>query len=232
VTRFCLAVRNRANGFYANHHPGGLDWFNNTAYRNARNYNLLCNLDAQSTTNDVPGFDHLMKNNLGYKATFSEVANLGPTNDTTFNYFTLPVIVATNDFLSLDESLLTAPRRANGDLPYLAFAQLVSTSDLLNAGTNAGFAFAGAAPELGAFEAGGETPPRLALLPTATNLIFLGRGGPAGGTNYLVATTNLVLPMAAWPRVGTNTFDLTGTFAVTNALPRDVSRLFYRVGLP
>src|SRR6478736_3869418 len=132
VTRFCLAVRNRASGFYANHHTGGLDWFNNTAYRNARNFNLLCNLDAQSSTNDVPGFDHVMKNNLGYLATTSEVSNLGPTNDTAFNYFTLPVVVTANDFMSLDETLLTAPRQADGDLPYIALAQLVSSSDLRN----------------------------------------------------------------------------------------------------
>ena len=34
VVRQCLAVRNKNSGFYANHHPGGLDWFNNTAFRN------------------------------------------------------------------------------------------------------------------------------------------------------------------------------------------------------
>jgi hypothetical protein len=232
VTRFCLAVRNRASGFYANHHTGGLDWFNNTAYRNARNYNLLCNLDAQASSNDVPGFDQVMKNNLGYKATISEVSNLGTTNDTTFNYFTLPVTVATNDFMSLDESLLTVSRRANGDLTYLAFAQLVSTSDLLDAGTNAGFAFRGVAPDLGAFEYGGVTSPTLTLSRTGTNLVFIGAGGPAGGTNYLVATTDVSLPMPEWSRVGTNAFDLAGIFTFTNGLPGEVSQRFYRIEMP
>ena len=102
------------DGFYANHHLGGDSWLNNTAYRNGVNYNLLCNLDNSSTTNDVPGFNHLMKNNLGYKGG-TEVSNLGTTNDVTFNYFTLPVTVATNDFLSLDETLLMLPRATNGD---------------------------------------------------------------------------------------------------------------------
>jgi hypothetical protein len=232
VTRFCLAVRNRANGFYANHHTGGLDWFNNTAYRNARNYNMLCNLDAQSSTNDVPGFDHVLKNNLGFRATTSEVSNLGGSNDATFNYFTLPVTVASNDFMSLDESLLTAPRQANGDLPYLAFAQLVGTSDLVDAGTNAGFIFSGTAPDLGAFESGLQPPPTLWLSPDGFNLVFSGTGGPGGGTNYLVSSDNLALPIAEWAFAATNQFDLSGTYSFTNPPPAGPAIQFYRLKLP
>lgn len=232
ITRFSLAVRNRANGFYANHHTGGLDWINNTAYRNARNFNLLCNLNALGSSNDVPGFDQVLKNNLGYRATTSEVSNLGPTNDTTYNYFTLAVTVATNDFMTLDESLLTAPRQANGDLPYFAFAQLVSASDLRDAGTNAGFAFAGAAPDLGAFEYGLQPPPTLQMSRLAGAHQFAGGGGPAGGTNYLLATTNLALAAALWPRVATNQFDLAGNYSLTSSVPVGVARQFYRLQLP
>ena len=231
ITRFCLAVKNRASGFYANHHTGGLDWFNNTAYRNGANFNMLCNLNAQSATNDVPGFDHILKNNLGYKGS-SEVSNLGATNDTSFNYTTLPVTVTTNDFMSLDESLLTAPREANGDLPYVALLQLVSSSDLLNAGTNAGFAFTGTTPDLGAFEHGINPPPTLTMMQTGGSLIFTGSNGPAGGTNYLVATTNLALPLTAWALVATNTFDLTGNYTFTNVMPAGVPQRFHRLQLP
>lgn len=232
VTRFCLAVRNRASGFYANHHTGGLDWFSNTAYRNGRNFNMLCNLDAKSSTNDVPGFDHVMKNNLGYGATTSEVSNLGPTNDTSFNYFTLPVTVGTNDFMTFDESLLTAPRQANGDLPYIAFAQLISSSDLANSGTNVGFAFAGTAPDLGAFEYSLLPPPDLQMSRVAGNLVFTGGGGPAGGTNYLLASTDLTLAPVQWSRVATNKFDLTGNYAITSSIPTGAVQRFYRLQLP
>jgi hypothetical protein len=232
VTRFSLAVRNRASGFYANHHTGGLDWFHNTAYRNARNYNMLCNLNALGTSNDVPGFDHVMKNNLGYKASSSEVSNLGATNDTSFNYFTLPVTVATNDFLSFDENLLMAPRPANGALPYIAFAQLVSLSDLRDAGTNTGFAFAGTAPDLGAFEYAIHPPPTLAISRVDPNVILTVGGGPAGGTNYIMATTNLALPISQWARTATNIFDLSGNSIVTNSILTGVAQDFYRVGLP
>jgi len=231
VTRFCLAVRNRVNGFYANHHPGGLDWLSNTAHRNGVNYNMLCNLNAQGFSNDVPGFDHVMKNNLGFGGN-TEVSNLGPKNDITFNYFTLPVTVRSNDFMSLDASLLTAPRQPDGDLPYLAFARLVSGSDLRDAGTNAGFAYVGAAPDLGVFEYGIEPSPTLALAQSGTDLVFGGSGGPAGGTNYLVAATDLASPVATWPEVATNQFDLEGSLSFTNPIPAVVPHQLYRLRLP
>lgn len=230
VTEFCLAVKNRANGFYANHHVGGLDWFNNTAYRNGVNYNLLCNLDAQTKTNDVPGFDHVMKNNLGYKGN-TEVSNLGTTNDVTFNYFTLSVTVATNDFLTLDESLLTAPRQANGNLPYIAFARLTNTSDCLNAGTNLGFAFYAAAPDLGAFELGPTNAPSPTVALAGTNLVLTAAGW-ANMTNYLVASTNLTLPVAQWTCLATNVSDLSGLCVFTNVIPPGVPQRFYRIGVP
>jgi Pel9A-like, right handed beta helix region len=229
VTRFCLAVRNRVNGFYANHHTGGLDWFNNTAYANNVNYNMQCTLIDNLT--DVPGYDQLMKNNLGYQGA-KETNNLDVTQcDVSFNYFTLNVTVAANDFQSFDESLLTLPRQANGDLPYLAFAQLVSSSDLANAGTNSGFVYAGTAPDLGAFEYGLSPPPTLVLQRGGSNLIFTSSGGPAGGTNYLVAASELSIPASLWVRVATNKFDLAGNSAATNAIPVAAQQL-YRLSLP
>lgn len=51
--RFCLAIRNKSSGFYANHHLGGNNWYNNSAYYNAVNYNML-NRSADHTA-DVPG---------------------------------------------------------------------------------------------------------------------------------------------------------------------------------
>jgi hypothetical protein len=225
---FCMTVRNRANGFYANHHAGGNDWFNNTAYRNSVNYNMLCVSNDNLT--DVPGYGHVMKNCLGYKGS-TEVSNLGTSNDVTFNYFTLPVTVATNDFMTLDESLLTLPRQTNGDLPYIAFAQLTASSDLVDAGTNAGFAFAGKAPDLGAFEHGLAPPPALAIARSGTNFILSASGGPAGGTNYLVASTGLSSP-PPWERIATNKFDTSGNCSFTSTANSNTPSLVYRLRLP
>jgi pectate lyase len=231
VVQFCLAVRNGAIGFYANHHPDGLTFINNTAYHNGTDYNMICNTNNVSVTNDCPGFNHVLHNNLGYLGT-KTVINLN-TNacDASFNYFTLPVTVASNDFTTLDESLLTLPRQANGDLPYTAFAQLVSGSDLVDAGTNAGFSYVGAAPDLGAFEYGSQIP-ALVLSRAGANLIFTSTNGPAGGTNYLVGTTNLTLPMSQWPRMATNKFDVIGNSTITNSFNSLTPCGFYRIALP
>ncbi len=235
VTRFCVAVRNRVSGFYANHHLGGLDWINNTAFQNNVNFNMLCSTNNTSSSYDVPGFNHLMKNNLGFRArSGTEVSNLGPatTNDIAFNYFTLPITVSSNGFMSLDESLLTAPRRPNGDLPYIACLQLVGSSPMRDAGTNMGFAFVAAAPDLGAFEYGLPPAPVLAMTQLESDLVFVISGGPAGGTNYLVAANDASLPMAQWVRARTNKFDTTGSVTFTNPRNPALPPMFFRIQMP
>jgi len=232
LVKFCLAVRNRANGFYANHHVGGDDWFNNTSYRNGTDYNMLGNLDAQSSAHDVPGFGHVMKNNLGFKGGNggTDYSNIGPTNDTTFNYFTLPVTVASNDFVTLDESLLTAPRQTNCNLPYINLARLTNTSDCINVGTNLGFAFYDSAPDLGAFEFGPTSAPLPAVAWLGTNLVFTASGW-ANQTNYLIASTNLALPQSQWTTIATNFSDLAGNCTFSNAIPAAVLSRFYGISI-
>jgi hypothetical protein len=149
--QFCLAVRNKSNGFYANHHLGGDNWYNNSAYYNATNYNML-NRSSDYTT-DVPGYGHVMKNNLGYAARSTEYSNIDFTkSDASNNYFNLSVTVTSADFLSLDQSLLTAARQSDGSLPVNNFMRLASGSDLIDKGVNVGFSYYGAAPDLGCFE--------------------------------------------------------------------------------
>ncbi len=150
IVRQCLAVRNKANGFYANHQPGGIDWLNNSAYRNGINFNMLGrNLDD---VEDVPGYGHMMRNNLGYKGR-REVVHLNEAaSDVSGNYFNLPVQIDDSDFAGLDEADLVKPRKPNGDLPDVPFMRLVRGSDLLDRGTDVGLPFSGKAPDLGAFE--------------------------------------------------------------------------------
>ena len=121
TVRFCLAVRNKASGFYSNHHINGSFWINNTAYQNHINFNMLNRLADNFT--DVPGYKHVLKNNLGYKARSTAVANLDPAQcELVNNYFDLAA--TDEDFESLDEAQLTAPRKADGSLPDVTFMQL------------------------------------------------------------------------------------------------------------
>jgi len=233
VVQFDLAVRNRVNGFYSNHHMNGSDWFCNTGFSNSINFNMLCNTNNTSTSFDVPGFAHVMKNNLGYQGRSGEVSSLGSaaTNDITFNYFTLPVTVNAADFVSLNFSLLTAPREADGSLPYVNFARLANASDCINAGTNVGFEFYGGSPDLGAFEFGPTNGPNLAIAPFGTNLILTASGW-ANRTNYLLASTDLLLPVSQWARVGTNKSDVTGNALFTNSIATGSANKYYLISLP
>jgi hypothetical protein len=147
-----VAVRNKANGFYANHHPGGITWMNNTAYRNRVNFNLRGRDPADNRT-VTPGRGHILKNNLGFAAETAEVDELdAEASDVSFNYSTLPVTITADDFPGLDEVDLVAPRKANGDLPDVAFLRLAPDSDAIDTGVDVGLPFNGAAPDLGAFE--------------------------------------------------------------------------------
>ena len=155
TVRFCLAVRNKANGFYANHALQGGDWFNNTAFRNGSNFNMVERVNDPDGINfdiNVPGAGQKMKNNLGYKGR-SEVTSLNrEQSDISYNYFTLEVQVTDKDFVSLDESQLTQPRQADGSLPEVTFMHLADGSKLIDAGIDIGFPFHGKAPDLGCFE--------------------------------------------------------------------------------
>jgi hypothetical protein len=131
VVRFCLAVGNKSSGHYSNHHTGGVDFFNNTAFRNGVNFNFLERLP--DNTKDIPGTGHKAANNLGYKGN-REVANLAPEgNDLTNNSFSItpPLTLTDADFVSLDEKQLLAPRKPDGSLPDITFMKPTSRTPAL-----------------------------------------------------------------------------------------------------
>jgi pectate lyase len=231
VIEFCLAVSNRASGIYANHHLDGQVWLNNSAYHNGTDYNMLCSSNNTSSAGDTPGFNHVMKNNLGYLGN-TEVANLNQAYcDVSYNFFTLPVTVAAADFLSLNINLLTAPRAADGDLPYVNFMRLTNTSDCINVGTNLSFPFYGAAPDLGAFEFGPTNAPNPVITKVGTNLLITADGW-ANQTNCLLTATNLTLAVGQWTLLATNVSNLSGHSSFTNPIATGPAPKFYRIAVP
>jgi hypothetical protein len=117
VVRYCIAVGNKNSGFYANHHPGGSDWLNNTAYRNGANFNMLGRLRDNRT--DAPGVGHKLVNNLSYGGR-RDLVNIEEAKcDLVGNSFTTGLKLTKVDFLGLDEQELLGSRLANGDLPRL-----------------------------------------------------------------------------------------------------------------
>ncbi len=179
TVKFCMAYRNKANGFYANHHvETGSNWFNNSAYRNSTNFNMLSQKITKSTktgndtTLDCPGLRHVLKNNLSFKySSQRDTLNLGSSVNV-YNSFSpgISVLVNSSDFVNVSEPELITSRNADGSLPDIGFMKLIATSDLIDKGQNLGFAYSGAAPDLGAFEYQQQTP--VDVLPVKSLLIY------------------------------------------------------------
>ena len=66
----------------------------------------------------------------------------------------------------------------------------------------------------------------------STNLIFTGSGGIATSNYYVLASTNLALPVTSWTRLNTNVFDSSGRFAFTNAVVATNRNRFYLLQMP
>jgi hypothetical protein len=154
IVRFCLAVENKNQGFYANHHLGGLDFYNNTGYQNPSNFNMLNRKDV--TTNpaiDVDGYGHNIKNNVSYSPRTSGRHIISINTSTSVvqkNSWQIGgLTLANSDFLSMDKNQLTQPRQADGSLPDIDFMKPSAGSRLIDQGVDIGFPFKGSAPDLG-----------------------------------------------------------------------------------
>jgi len=132
---------------------GGNDWFNNSAYQNEVNFSMVNRESPQVDNIWVNGYDHVLKNNLSYKPRSSDTAYINTTQNTlSHNSFDLGINITDEDFVSLDQSQLTIPRKADGSLPDIDFMRPAPGSNLIDAGVDIGFYFLGNAPELGAIE--------------------------------------------------------------------------------
>ena len=153
--RFCIAVRNKANGFYANHHLGGNDWLNNSAYNNGvYDFNML-NRPSRADANNIdgPGYEHVLKNNMAFAQFGNGTANISSDlNTQQTNTWTLGINVNSDDFRSIEMNQLTDTRKEDGSLPDIDFLYPTTGSSIIDAGVDIGFPFNGDAPDLGALE--------------------------------------------------------------------------------
>ena len=151
-----VAWKNKAAGFYANHSSGGNTWYNNTAYNNGVQYNMLASsFDASGnitgtivlTGNKV----HILRNNIGFPTKNSNMDGV----DSGHNTWDLNLAETAADFASTDPSGCDGPRQADGSMPVACtFLKLKAGSPLVDKGTDVGLPFVGASPDLGAYEYG------------------------------------------------------------------------------
>jgi parallel beta-helix repeat protein len=151
TVRFSLSAENKNHGFYANHHLGGINWYNNTAYRNSNNFNMT-NRKSLAEVVDVNGYGHVLKNNLSYRprgqSGAAHLTNIDNAQCTlTTNSFELAL--EDSHFQSLDASQMLGARNADGSLPSITFMKPAAGSPVIDAGTIIGYTFTGAAPDMG-----------------------------------------------------------------------------------
>ncbi|WP_038159926.1 right-handed parallel beta-helix repeat-containing protein [Verrucomicrobium sp. BvORR106] len=149
IVRYCLSVGNKQSGFYANHHPGGGDWFHNTAYRNGANFNMLGRLADNQT--DVDGFGHRLINNVSYGSNRDLIRVDLANCELRGNTFTTGLKLRSRDFQSLDADEFTLPRQQDGSLPNIRFLKPSAKSVLLKAGADFGPDVPLGKADLGAF---------------------------------------------------------------------------------
>ena len=140
----CLSAFNRVKGFDQNNNNGSMILYNCTGYKNKPNFGM---------NNNDPDAGEVMivKNSISYAGLSSDVFRAVCTR--TNNSWQISGLTVSNaDFLSVDSVGLRNPRNADGSLPSINFMKLAATSAMVDAGTNVGLAYNGAAPDLGAFE--------------------------------------------------------------------------------
>ena len=162
-----VAWKNKASGFYANHSTGGNTWYNNTSFMNGYQYNMLASPagDPTTTITLTGALAHIMRNNIGYPNKNTNMTGV----DTMFNTWDLNITPTAKDFasttdpsvsgtgMSIESSGALGPRAADGSMPAIDFLKLAAGSQMIDKGTDVSLPFAGAAPDLGAYEYGATT---------------------------------------------------------------------------
>jgi hypothetical protein len=139
-----VAFNNKAAGFYANHHPLPINFFNNTSYGNHPDFDML-GIDESGA---AVGRGNL-RNNVAYTGT--ETENMDGT-DSQYNSWDLGITLSDADFESVSTEGWDAPREADGSLPVLPNLRLAADSAAIDQGVDVGLPYNGSAPDLGAFE--------------------------------------------------------------------------------
>ena len=141
----CLAVGNYARGFDQNNNGGTMWVYNCSAYQNAYNYGFTTAYGTNTIQNCI--------SLAGQNADSYKSQNVVTIDHNSWNN---GFSVSSNDFQSLDTTLILAARQADGSLPDVAFMRLQANSALIDAGIDVNLWYNGQAPDLGCYEADGE----------------------------------------------------------------------------
>ena len=147
TVRFSVAFDNKVSGFYANHHTVADDFFNNTAFGNGIDFNML-----GIAPDGSPVYLGKLRNNLAVGTAARPPVLKVAGADSANNSWDLGLTPSEADFDSIAITGFDAPRQPDGSLPPLPGFHLRAASALVDKGVDVGLPFKGAAPDLGAYE--------------------------------------------------------------------------------
>jgi hypothetical protein len=141
IVKNCLSFHNKAKGFDQNSNAGSITLYNCTAYMNTGKDYML---NSSGVTYDVSSvFTVINCLALGTSGTSFRASTILTTN----NFST-----TASDYISVDTTGISGPRKVDGSLPDITFMHLKQGSQFIDAGTNVGLPYYGTAPDLGFFE--------------------------------------------------------------------------------
>lgn len=164
----CLAANCIGYGFYNNlvdPNQNNAIIYNNTAYNCSSGFvDYVQNQETRTTVfaNNIaykytyPTYPYLVQiyNPAVYPAYTNTWVPTGPSENWP-GWANNPSFTVTDaDFISLDASQISRPRKPDGSLPNITFLKLAPGSDLIDRGTNVGLSYNGTAPDLGYAESG------------------------------------------------------------------------------
>jgi uncharacterized repeat protein (TIGR02059 family) len=163
----CLAAFNFGTGFfdldYSGYYRNNSRIYNNTSYKNGYGF-----VNSQNTLK--PWYLSIYRNNIAYKSTeitpdgtspynaclldavYTESNNTWKLNDPrpgSWPWFVEAIAITDADFISVDSTGISGPRKTDGSLPDIHFLKISSTSKLKDAGIDVGLPYYGSAPDLG-----------------------------------------------------------------------------------
>ena len=169
IVKNCIAVNNIGIGLYdlgyKPYYPNNARVYNNSLYKNGIGIQMAINKEYSGQTPSV------YRNNIIYGTRQRDAAgkeyNLSVTeiyieSNNTWKFADASIVgslpwwipndeltVTDDDFISLDWSQLSKPRKADGSLPDISFMKLDPSSKLIDAGVDVGLPFYGKNPDLG-----------------------------------------------------------------------------------
>jgi hypothetical protein len=128
TVRFSVAFDNKANGFYANHHPVASEFLNNTSVNNGVDFNML-GVDEKG----APISLGKLRNNIAFGGKLT--SNVDGV-DAAHNSWNLPTPVSAADFQSVSTVGWNAPRLPDGSLPPLPHFRPANGGGLVDKGVH------------------------------------------------------------------------------------------------